>query len=270
MTAVADLKRVHRATWAAGDYAAVAEVIDAIPPRDVLDRVGVEPGMDVLDVATGTGNVALRAAEAGAEVVGLDLTPEHFVAARREALERGVEIEWVQGDVQALPFADREFDVVTSALGAIFAPDHRAAAGELLRVCRPGGTIGMVNFTPEGLAGEFFGLIASHAPPTGDPPPVLWGSEAHVRELLAERAAVDTSRRTYAETVPGGPRDYVAFFKRTFGPMVALYSALDAAGAAALDRDFVAWAERANDGPPAGPVRYVYEYLLVVARLHGA
>ncbi len=127
--------------------------------------MGSSPGQRVLDVAAGSGNVAIRAAEAGARVVASDLTPENFEAGRREARARGVELEWVEADAQSLPFQDAEFDVVTSSVGAIFASDHQAVADELLRVCRPGGTIGMINFTPEGLAGEFFELFGRYAPP---------------------------------------------------------------------------------------------------------
>jgi ubiquinone/menaquinone biosynthesis C-methylase UbiE len=122
----------------------------------------------LLDVAAGTGNTAIRAAAAGAWVVALDLIRENFEAGRREALTCGVELAWVEGDAQALPFDDAEFDVVTSSFGAIFAPDHQAVADEFVRVCRPGGTIGMLNFTTEGLIAEFFGALAPYAPP---PPP---------------------------------------------------------------------------------------------------
>ena len=208
----------------------------------------------MLDVAAGTGNVAIRAAEAGAEVVAADLTPEHFAAGRAEARARGVELDWVEADAESLPFGDDEFDVVTSCLGAIFAPDHRAVADELVRVCRPGGTIGMVNFTPEGLGGDFFALFGRHAPPPppGALAPVLWGSEAHVRELFGERLdPLELRRAEYVERSPD-PAAYRAFFKATFGPAVGLYASL--AGSpdrlAQLDRDFLAFATEANQGAP--------------------
>jgi 2-polyprenyl-6-hydroxyphenyl methylase/3-demethylubiquinone-9 3-methyltransferase len=226
----------------------------------------------VLDVACGTGNAAIRAAEAGADVVASDLTPEHFDAGRREARSRGVEIRWVEADAEALPFADGEFDVVTSSLGAIFAPDHRAVAGEFLRVCRPGGTIGMINFTPEGLAADFFEMLGRHGPPapSGAPAPILWGSEAHVRELFGDRVvSLEMSRRRYVERAAGGPRGYREYFKAYFGPVIALYASL--AGQperiAALDRDFLDFATRSSRrGPKGDPAEYEYEYLLVVAR----
>jgi ubiquinone/menaquinone biosynthesis C-methylase UbiE len=131
----------------------VAEVIDAVPQRDVLDRVGVAPGMDVLDVATGTGNLALRAAALGCRVVGVDLEPEQLGTARRRAGWHDVVVDWVQGDAERLPFADASFDRVFSAFGVRCAPRHAGIARELVRVCRPGGRIGLVNWTPSGQVG---------------------------------------------------------------------------------------------------------------------
>ena len=178
MTTLIDLKKAHRATWAAGDYAAVARHIDEAPPRDLLDRVDVRPGQDVLDVATGTGNVALKAAPAAARVVGLDLTPELFAVARQRAEEQGVVVEWVEGDAEELPFADASFDHVLSVFGVQFAPRHEVAAAELARVCRPGGNVGLVNWTPAGLIGELFTILGGYlpAPPDFVGPPPLWGS----------------------------------------------------------------------------------------------
>jgi ubiquinone/menaquinone biosynthesis C-methylase UbiE len=264
-------RAAERSLWALGDYHRFAKAtVWGLGPV-LVEACAVAPGQRVLDVAAGTGNVAIRAAEAGADVVACDLTPENFAAGREEAAARGVEVEWVEADAEALPFGDGEFDVVTSSLGAIFAPDHRAVARELLRVCRPGGTIGMINFTPEGLAGDFFALFAGHAPPPpeGALPPVLWGSEDHVRELFGDGvAALELTRRRYVERSPGGPEAYCDFFKATFGPVVGLYAALAdrPERRAALDRDFLEFARRADAGPPEGPAEYPYEYLLVVAR----
>ena len=229
---------------------------------------GISTGQRVLDVAAGTGNTAIRAAEAGAEVVASDLTPENFEAGRREAAAHGVELEWVEADAEALPFADGEFDVVTSSFGAIFAPDHRAVADEMLRVCRPGGTIGMLNFTPEGLISDFFGALAPYMPPPPPDalPPALWGSEEHVRELFGDGWSLEMTRRHYVERADS-PRDYRELFKQTFGPVVGLYASLaeEPERAAALDRDFLEFATRANSGPSGGPAEYRYEYLLVIA-----
>ena len=203
-----DVKAQQRAMWALGDYHRFARhTVWGFGPV-LVEACGISAGQRVLDVAAGSGNVAIRAAEAGAQVVAVDLTPENFEAGRREARARGVELEWVEGDAESLPFGDGEFDVVTSSVGAIFAPDHQAVADELVRVCRPGGTIGMINFTPEGLAGEFFALFGRHAPPPppGAPPPVLWGSEAHLRELFGDRlASLELTRRRVHRAQPRRP-----------------------------------------------------------------
>lgn len=263
-------KMAARAMWALGDYHTFAtELVWELGPV-LVDACGIAAGQRVLDVAAGTGNVAIRAALTGAEVVASDLTPENFEAGRREAAGQGVELEWVEADAEALPFGDGEFDVVTSSFGAMFAFDHQAVADELLRVCRPGGTIGMINFTPEGLAADFFELFAPYAPPPppGALPPVLWGSEAHVRELFGNRLqALGLTRREYVERASSAS-EYREFFKRTFGPAVAVYSALadSPEQEEELDRAFLEFAERSNRGAPGGPAEYHYEYLLVVAR----
>jgi 2-polyprenyl-6-hydroxyphenyl methylase/3-demethylubiquinone-9 3-methyltransferase len=197
-----------------------------------------------------------------------DLGP--VLAGRREARARGVELEWVEADAQALPFADGAFDVVTSSLGAMFAPDHQAAADELLRVCRPSGTIGMINFTPEGLGGAFFELFGRYAPPppAGALPPLLWGDEAHVRMLFGDRVeSLALTRREYVERADS-PAAYCAFFMSTFGPAVAISASLagEPDRAAAFEREFLEFATSSNRGPDGGPAEYPYEYLLVVAR----
>ena len=195
----------EREMWALGDYHRFAkQTVWGFGP-ELVAACGIGPGQRVLDVAAGTGNVAIRAAEAGATVVAADLTPENFEAGRREARSRGVELEWVEADAEALPFADDAFDVVTSSVGAIFAPDHQAVADELLRVCRPGGTIGMINFLPEGVAKEFFETLAAYAPPPPPDalPPTLWGSEEHLRELFGDRlASLSLTRSSYVERSP--------------------------------------------------------------------
>jgi SAM-dependent methyltransferase len=178
-----------RAVWRLGDYHRFArEQMWEIGPV-VVAACGISPGQRVLDVAAGSGNVAIRAAEAGAQVVASDITPENFEAGRTEAEARGVAVEWVEADAQALPFGEAEFDVVTSSFGAIFAPDHQRVAGELLRVCRPGGAIGLTTFPPGGLAEEIFGVVAPYMPPPPPdaPSPLLWGTEEHLRQLFGDR-----------------------------------------------------------------------------------
>jgi ubiquinone/menaquinone biosynthesis C-methylase UbiE len=256
--------------WALGDYHRFSTEQMRGAGAALVAAAGIGPGQRVLDVAAGTGNVAIQAAEAGATVVASDLEPAHFAPGRREARARGVEVEWIAADAQQLPFGDGEFDVVTSAFGVMFAPDHQRAAAELARVCRPGGTIALASFTPEGLGGEFFGLLAPYlpAPPPGALPPLLWGTEDHVRELLGDRVqALEMRRETYVERA-ADPQAYRELFKATFGPVIAAYAALDGEHdrRAALDREFLDFATRANRGAPGGPAEYPYEYLRVLAR----
>ena len=267
-----DVKAQQRAMWALGDYHRFARhTVWGFGPvlvRGVRDLAGQR----VLDVAAGSGNVAIRAAEAGAQVVAVDLTPENFEAGRREARARGVELEWVEGDAESLPFGDGEFDVVTSSVGAIFAPDHQAVADELVRVCRPGGTIGMINFTPEGLAGEFFALFGRHAPPPppGAPPPVLWGSEAHLRELFGDRlASLELTRGRYIERSPGGPGRLLRLLQadlRARGR--ALRQPRRTSPTGARPSIGTSWASppAQTRRQPGAPAEYAYEYLLVVGR----
>jgi ubiquinone/menaquinone biosynthesis C-methylase UbiE len=177
----------------AGDYPKVAaELIPTLGPE--LVRAGrVRPGQRLLDVGAGSGNAAIPAAARGATVVASDLTPELFDAGRRIAAERGVDLEWAEADAEALPFADAAFDVVMSSGGAMFAPRHQVVA-ELVRVCKPGGTIGMINRTPQSFIGNLFSTMAPYAPPPppGASPPPLWGDEQHVRECSATRSPAST------------------------------------------------------------------------------
>jgi ubiquinone/menaquinone biosynthesis C-methylase UbiE len=269
-----ELKTAARAMWALGDYHefATSTVWDLGPV--LVEACGIVARQRVLDVAAGTGNVAIRAALAGASVVASDLTPENFGAGRRAARGEGVELEWVEGDAEALPFDDAEFDVVTSCVGAIFAPDHQAVAGELLRVCRPGGVIGMINFAPEGAAADFFAMLAPYAPPPppGARSPLLWGDVEHVRTLFGSRvASLAVTRGEYVERA-ATPREYHELFKRTFGPAVAIYASLAAhpERAAALDRAFLQFIARWNRSSPEAGVEIPYAYLLIVGRTQSA
>jgi SAM-dependent methyltransferase len=267
-----DPKAAARAAWAQGDYHAFATRFTWELGPVLVQACGIRPGDRVLDVATGTGAVAVAAAEAGATVVASDLTPESLDAGRRAVRGRGLQLEWVEADAEALPFPDGSFDVVTSSLGAIFAPDHARVAGELVRVCRPGGTIGMANFTPEGRAAGFFGALApfAPAPPPGASSPLAWGDEDHVRALLGPHcAALELTRRTYVERADDAA-EYCRFVQATFGPVIAIRAGLDAARADALDRALLAFATDADAGAPGGPAAYPYEYLLVVARTTGS
>jgi ubiquinone/menaquinone biosynthesis C-methylase UbiE len=264
------LKSAHRQMWALGDYHRFAtSTVWQLGPV-LVQACGISAGQRVLDVAAGTGNVAIRAAKTGARVVAADLTSANFDAGRRAAAAEGVDIEWREADAESLPFEEGEFDVVASCFGAMFGPDHGAVARELLRVCRPGGVIGMMNFTSDGASGEFFDLLGRYAPPAppGVHPPVLWGSETHVRKLLGKQlAALDMTRRTYVEAAAGA-QEYVDLFRQTFGPMVAIRGSLadQPERLAAFDRDFMEFVLRWNRTAQADRVEIPYEYLLVIGR----
>ena len=261
-----ELKAATRGVWALGDYNRFAQLVWEVGPV-LVEAAGAGPGKRVLDVAAGTGNAAIRAAEAGADVVASDLTPEHFDAGRQNAAKVGVELEWVEADAEYLPFADDEFDIVMSVFGAIFAPRHQRVADEMVRVCKPGGTVAMANFAADGLLGKFFAPFVPYMPPPreGDLPPMLWGDEGHLRELFGDRvSSFQLTRRSYVERADT-PADYMRFVKETFGPVIATYSHLDDEDRRALDRAFLEFCERENSGAPGGPAEYVYDYVVLVA-----
>ena len=266
MIAVEDLKRTHRATWAAGDYAAVAERIDEVPPRDLLARVRINPGDEVLDVATGTGNVALKTAAAGARVYGLDLTPELFDTARSRATRQALAVEWIEGDAEALPFEDESFDVVLSAFGVQFAPRHRVVAAELARVLRPGGQLGLVNWTPEGQIGELFRILGAYMPPSPEfaSPPPLWGSEEHVRGLFADAPVELEFARGVNPWRFDSAEHYVVFMESHYGPTVKARERLSAEGRwEACREEIYAMAERRNEARD-GSLLMQAEYLITL------
>jgi SAM-dependent methyltransferase len=266
--AVEDLKRTHRATWAAGDYGAVAEQINEVPPRDLLERVAVRPGEDVLDVATGTGNVALPAAAAGAQVIGLDITPELFDTARQRAAEQGVNVEWLEGDAEALPFDDESFDAVLSVFGVQFAPRHEVVAEELTRVTRPGGRIGLVNWTPGGLIGQLFKVMGRYmpAPPDYASPPPLWGDEEHVRALFADAPVELEFTRGYNPWRFDSAEHWVVFMETHYGPTLKAREKLTAEGRWEECREEIhALAERLNEATD-GSLLMQAEYLVTIGR----
>jgi len=226
------------------------------------------PGQDVLDVATGTGNVAIRAAAAGAQVVGLDITPELFATARRRAAEHDVTVDWLEGDAEELPFEDESFDRVLSTMGVQFAPRHEVVAQELARVCRPGGRIGLVNWTPQGQIGELFKIMGSYlpAPPDYASPPPLWGSEEHVRELFAGTGVELEFTRGMNPWDFDSPEHYVVFMETHYGPTLKARERLTAEGRWEECRgELLAMAERRNEATDGGLLMHA-EYLVVVGR----
>jgi SAM-dependent methyltransferase len=272
VTADKALKARHRALWALGDYPAVAtHVISDLGPA-LVEAAGVRAGDRVLDVAAGSGNAAIPAAMTGAEVVACDLTPELLDAGRGIAAKQGAQLAWEEADAEALPYPDRSFDVVLSCVGTMFATHHQRAADELLRVSRPGGTIGLISWTPAGFIGEMFRIMKPYAPPSppGAQPPPLWGNEEHVRALFGDRVTDLVARRqTITIDCFATPREWLDFFKATYGPTIAIYSHIedDAQRTAALDHDLVALAERYDRGTAS--TVFAWEYLLVTARRRG-
>jgi SAM-dependent methyltransferase len=268
VTEVDALKSVHRTIWASGDYAAVAEIIDEVPPTHLLEAVGIEPGQEALDVAAGTGNVALRAAVAGAHVTGVDLTPELFETARRRARDLDVDVDWVEGDAEELPFEDDRFDRALSVFGVQFAPRHDIVAQELVRVCKPGGVIGLVNWTPAGMVGELFAIMSRYlpAPPSFASPPPRWGDEEHVRALFAETGVSVRFERGATPWEFDPPEHYVAFMETNYGPTLKARERLTAEGRwDDCRRELVEMAERRNEATD-GRWFVLAEYLLAQGR----
>ena len=258
---LAEFKQRARASWAAGDFAAVAQRNLWEVGERLVHRVGVGADEDVLDVACGTGNVAIRAAQAGGRVIGVDLTPELFAAGRELADQAGVRIDWTEGDAEALPFGDDSFDVVLSTFGVMYAPRHDVAASELVRVLRPGGRLGLCNWTTEGIQGSLFralGGFLPSAPPTFAQPPLAWGTEDHVRRLFAGTGMELEFDR---DAVDGTPfvngTEAVDFMAQNFGPMMMLRGPLEAAGT---------WTDFRHELADVYDRREPGEYLMVLGR----
>jgi ubiquinone/menaquinone biosynthesis C-methylase UbiE len=263
----AELKARHRTMWASGDYPSMVETfLLPLGPR-LVDACEIGPGKRVLDVAAGTGNASIPAAERGASVTASDLTPELLEAGRRRAQAAGLELDWVEADAEALPFADESFDVVMSSIGAMFAPHHQEVADELVRVCRPGGTIGLLSWTPEGMIGGLFRTMGPFAPPPppGAQPAPLWGKEEHVRELFGDRIAFRTLERDVLEvTAFEHPYDYGEHFKARYGPTITARANAQRNGRESeLDDALNAFCDEWNRGTP-DRARFEQEYLLAV------
>ena len=263
-----ELKARHRKMWASGDYPSMVETfLLPLGPR-LSGALPLGPGTRVLDVAAGTGNASIPAALTGAHVTATDLTPELREAGRERAAAAGVELEWQPADAEHLPFEDESFDVVMSSIGVMFAPHHQIAADELVRVCRPGGTIGLLSWTPEGMIGALFRTMGpfAPAPPPGASPPPLWGGEAHVRELFGDRVEITSAERDVLDvTAFTHPHDYATHFKDRYGPTIAAQNNARNTGredefVAALDAFCDEWNRGTQDD-----ARFEMEYLLSVA-----
>jgi SAM-dependent methyltransferase len=252
--------------WIAGDFGQIAKMIEH-GAVEFVERLDLKPGMKVLDVACGTGNLAIPAAKTGADVTGIDIAPNLIEGAIERANAEGVEAKFEVGDAEALPYEDNTFDITMTMFGAMFAPRPDVTAAELIRVTKPGGLIAMANWTPEGFAGQMFKANAKHVPPPpGMPSPVQWGSEDIVRERLSDGIAdLQLTRRKITFFYPFGPAEVVEHFRKYFGPTQKQFEMLDEAGQAAMRSDLVGLWESANEATD-GTTRVESEYLEVLAR----
>jgi SAM-dependent methyltransferase len=264
-----DLKTKHRAMWASGDYPSMVETfLLPLGPR-LVDAAEIGSGARVLDVAAGTGNASIVAAQRGADVVASDLVPDLLDAGRFRAAAAGVDLDWVQADAEALPFEDASFDVVMSAIGVMFAPHHQAAADELVRVARPGGKIALLSWTPDGMLGALFRLMGQYAPPppAGAQPPPLWGGEEHLHGLFGDRLKVTYQERdSLPVTAFRHPHDYGEHFKARYGPTIAIRANAEKNGLAdEFDAELEAFCDEWNRGPDH-QAHFEMDYLVTVGK----
>jgi len=263
------LKSRLKTTWMTGDYDVFARYMEK-DAEVFYQRLGIAPGTRLLDVGCGAGQLALIAARAGAVVTGCDIATNWLERARTRAAAEGLNIAFEEGDAEALPYEDAQFDAVTSMFGAMFAPRPELVAAELSRVCRPGGTIAMANWTPAGFIGQMFKIIAKHIAPSGMPSPALWGDEATVRDRFRDgMATLKLTPRLYRFEYPFPPEAVVEFFRVNYGPMTRAFASLDSNGQKGLRSDLVRlWAE--HNTASGDTTLVAAEYLEVVATRDGA
>lgn len=257
------LKSAMKASWMEGDFGEIAK-FTAKEGESFIDRIGIKPGSRVLDVACGTGNTAIPAARTGAEVTGVDIATNLLQQATRRAKSENLRARFQEGDAEQLPFGDGEFDYVVTMYGAMFAPRPDRVASELLRVCKPGGTIAMANWTPEGFVGKTFRVMAELVPPPpGIPAPILWGREDVVRERFgAGVSALRAARRPARFEYPFPPAKVVDFFREYFGPTKIAFNRLDAEGQQRLTKALESLWHEHNESPNGSTVVHA-EYLEV-------
>lgn len=265
-SALEAIKARQKATWESGDFGEVARVIMPAA-EDFVRHLPFQPGMRVLDVACGTGNVAIAAARRGCHVTGLDIAANLLTQARTRATAAGLDIEFIHGDAEALPWDEGCFDAVVTMFGAMFAPRPGVIAAELHRVTRPGGFVAMANWTPEGFIGKMFDVVRGHLPPPppGLPSVMLWGDEAVVRERLRAFRTVRFSRRIATMRYPLTPTGTVDFFRRYYGPTGKAFESLAPAAQTALWDDLVGLQTRHNTSGSPDVTEARAEYLEIVA-----
>ena len=259
---LAAIKQKQQNTWSSGDFSVIAGLIERIAD-DLVDAADLHAGWRVLDVATGSGNAAIAAARLGTRVTGLDYVPQLLERAQQRSVAEGFEIEFVEGDAEALPFRDDEFDAVTTMFGSMFAPNHPQAAAELVRVTKPGGTIAIAAWTPDGFIGELFKTTGKHVPPpSGVQSPLLWGTESHLRELFGDSiASLRSQERVFTYRFKAA-EDFADVFRRWYGPTLKAFEALEtdeARAALKADIDELArrWDRLESDDAVAIPAAYL-------------
>jgi 2-polyprenyl-3-methyl-5-hydroxy-6-metoxy-1,4-benzoquinol methylase len=264
---LATVKARQKATWESGDFGQIARSIENFA-EEFMAQLPLRTGRQVLDVACGTGNLAVIAARHGCAVSGIDIAANLIAQARARATAAGLNIEFTEGDAEALPFEGESFDLAVSMFGVMFTPQPTTAAAELRRVTRPGGQIALANWTPEGFIGKMFGVFKAHLPPppAGVPSPMAWGSEPAVRERLQPGFTdVRLTRRTAMMRYPFPPAETVEFFRTHYGPTLRAFESLPATGQAALRRDLVDLQTRHNSAATPGTTEVSAEYLEVIA-----
>lgn len=259
------LKAKLKATWMSGDYGHFAKYLEP-GALEFLQRLELTPGIRMLDVACGAGQIAIPAARAGVQVTGVDIASNLIEQARARAKAEGLQVQFDEGDAEMLPYADASFDVVVSLIGAMFAPRPDEVAAELIRVCVPGGRIVMANWTPEGHVGQMFKIIGKHVPPPPlMAPPMKWGDEATVRERLGKgTTSIHFRKRMYPMRYPFPPAEVVNFFCTYYGPTVRAAAALDDSGRKAMQDELTQLWER-NNRAKDGSTDVEAEYLEVMA-----
>jgi ubiquinone/menaquinone biosynthesis C-methylase UbiE len=261
---LAALKCRQQSTWASGDFSVIASRI-VFQAEHLCETADLQASWSVLDVATGSGNAALAAARRGCTTVGIDFVPALLERARLRAKVEHLQVEFLEADAEELPFPDSSFDGVISVYGVMFAPDHRKAASELVRVCRPGGRIALASWAPDGFIGETFRIFSSYLPPApGLQPPVRWGDEGYLDSLFGQVAASVTSYRRTAVFRFGCAEENVDFFRTYYGPTLRAFESLDPPRREALRNDLLALARRYDRNGGTGPIAIAADYLETV------
>jgi ubiquinone/menaquinone biosynthesis C-methylase UbiE len=269
MPAQPDLRAIkgrQQGAWSSGDYAVVGTTLQIVG-EELCEALDLRSGQTVLDVAAGNGNVSLAAARRWCEVTATDYVPALLERAQERAAAERLGLQFREADAEALPFADRSFDAVVSTFGVMFTPDQDRAAAELVRVCKPGGKIGLANWTPDGFIGQVFRTIGKHMPPPGVKSPALWGTRPRIAELFEPHAASIKSAQRHFAFRYRSPEHWLEVFKTYYGPLLKTFAALPPAGQAALENDLkvlIAQLNRSGDGSMVVPS----EYLEIVITLH--